>query len=125
MKKRVEPYERNIKYKCPVTIVYHSKRYGKTVTVPEGYDSDGATGASDIYSDSWWVHDMIAARCTWDDGTPITNWQASKVLSDILASEGRWVRKHTWFWATFLFGCKHLKKKNGWIRLKKTHRNKH
>lgn len=93
-----------IKYYNPKEIHYYSKRYDKYVTVPYGYESDGATGARDIKSDSWWVHDVLCDRGYWDDGTPCTNWQASKVLQDILDDEGRWFRKHTWFWTTWLFG---------------------
>lgn len=91
-------------YYCPKEIVYESPRYKKTVTVPEGYPSDGATGAIDIYSDSWWVHDVLCDRGTFDDGTPCTNWQASQVLQDILKKEGRWFRSKYWFWFTWLFG---------------------
>lgn len=85
-------------------IIYYSLRYGQFITVPKGYPSDGATGAFDISSDGWWVHDVICDRGTWDDGTEISNWEASQVLQDILASEGRWFRKHTWFWSTWLLG---------------------
>lgn len=91
-------------YLCPKTIIYNSPRYGKTVSVPEGYESDGATGAIDIWSEGWWVHDRLCERGTWDDGTMCNNWQASTVLSDILRSEGRWIRAIYWWPATWLFG---------------------
>ena len=91
-------------YRLPKTIVYYSKRYDKYVTVPEGYLSDGATGAIDIWSEGWWVHDVLCDRGTWDDGTPVNNWQASQVLQDILKAEGRWARARYWFWATWAFG---------------------
>ena len=106
------------KYTCPYRIEYYSKRYDKTIVVPEGYPSDGATGAFDIWSESWWVHDKLCDKGTWDDGTPITNWQASTVLGDILLSEGRVFRSVYWWWFTFLFGCKKARK-NGMFRLKK------
>ena len=93
-----------IKYFCPATIIYHSKRYDKWVTVPKGFGSDGSSGAVDIYSQSWWVHDLLCVTGTFDDGTTCTNLQASFVLYDILKSEGRWFRKYTWFAATYLFG---------------------
>lgn len=92
------------RYYAPRKIEYFSLRYNKWVTVPKGYPSDGATGAIDINTQGWWVHDVLCDKGTWDDGTPVTNWQASQVLSDILASEGRWFRKHTWFWATWILG---------------------
>ena len=83
---------------------YYSKRYDKSVTVVQGYKSDGATGAFDINSKAWWVHDVLCEYGVWDDGTPCNNWQASSVLSDILKSEGRWFRSRSWFIATWLFG---------------------
>jgi hypothetical protein len=83
---------------------YRVRRYVKTVTVPLGYPSDGATGARDISSMAWWVHDVLCDTGKWDDGTPCTNIQASMVLYDILESEGRWFRKYTWSVATFLLG---------------------
>lgn len=93
------------KYPRQATFLYHSPRYGKSVTVPAGYVSDGASGpAVDIYSEGWWVHDVLCDRGTWDDGTPCNNWQASTVLHDILKSEGRYVRAFSWRWATWLFG---------------------
>jgi hypothetical protein len=91
-------------YYCPKEIIYNSKRYGKTVIVPEGYESDGATGAIDIWSNAWWVHDKLCDTGKWLDGTPCTNMQASTVLSDILRSEGRWIRAIYWWPATWLFG---------------------
>lgn len=91
-------------YINPKEIVYYSKRYNKYVVVPEGYPSDGATGAIDIFSNAWWVHDVLCDRGTWDDDTPCTNWQASTVLSDILREEGRYIRAVYWWPATWLFG---------------------
>jgi hypothetical protein len=92
------------KYRLPYRIDYYSKRYDKRVVVPMGYRSDGATGAFDIWSEGWWVHDMLCERGTWEDGTLVNNWQASQVLQDILKSEGRWARARYWFWATWMFG---------------------
>ena len=95
-------------------IKYYSKRYDKYVTVPEGYLSDGASGAIDIYSDGWFVHDWICGNWLgagpkpkggeFDDGTKINNRQASQILSDILRSEGRWIRAQYWYTFTWLFG---------------------
>lgn len=97
------------KYTLLESIIYYSKRYDKVVIVYVGYRSDGATGALDIKSEAWWVHDKLCADGEWYDGTPITNWEASQVLSDVLKSEGRWLRSKYWFWATFLFGGKNLR----------------
>jgi len=87
---------------------YYSERYNKYVTVRAGI-YDGATGATDIMSASWLVHDQLCKTALWDDGTSVTNWQASQVLQDILRSEGRWLRSKYWFWFTYLFGGKKLK----------------
>ena len=106
------------KYFCPQTFTYDSDRYGKSVTVKKDYASDGATGASDIYTKSWWVHDVLCDTGKWDDGTLCTNWQASMVLSDILKSEGRNIRSKTWLVATFLFGGGKARK-NGMFKLRK------
>lgn len=85
-------------------VQYYSKRYGKFVHARKGEVFDGATGAIDIDSKSWLFHDVLCRDGCWADGTPCTNWQASKVLSDILKEEGRWFRARSWFAATWLFG---------------------
>ena len=107
-------------YHNPKKFVYYSKRYQEFVTVPKGYKSDGATGAIDISSKGWWVHDVLCDTGRFDSGKKCTNWQASKVLSDILKEEGRWFRKHTWLWATFLFGGGKARE-NGMVKLKDAH----
>ena len=86
------------------SITYYSKRYKKTSTVPSGRVSDGATGAMDITSRGWWVHDELCRKGRWDDGTKLTNWQCSQVLQDILTEEGRKWQGRRWFLMTFLFG---------------------
>ena len=107
------------KYLNKKEICYHSFRYGKCVVVPEGYPSDGATFAADIYSDGWWIHDKLCDSGMFEDGTPCTNWQASQILSDVLADEGRWMRKHYWKWATFLLGGGKARE-NGMLHLKES-----
>lgn len=93
------------KYRLLSPIRYHSKRYNKDITVEEGYVSDGASGpATDIVSESWWVHDKVRGTKKWDDGTECTNLQASYVIYDILKSEGRWFRARSWFIATLIYG---------------------
>ena len=106
------------------SIRYFSPRYKKWVRVPSGRKSDGATGAKDLTGDvlcqkdngedflasmSWWVHDELCLTTIWNDGTPVTNWQASMVLRDILKDEGYTFRARTWTWATFLFGGRKLR----------------
>ena len=117
----------DVEYLLTQEILYYSERYGHAKTVKGGFISDGASGAVDIKgSRSWWVHDAICVDPQWDDGTPITAWQAAQVLSDILADESkmmnetsgrrvtRAIRSQSWKIATFLFGCKKARK-NGWI----------
>lgn len=82
--------------------VYTSPRYGKKVILSKGMLSDGATGAMDIVSLAWWVHDKLCNTMRWADGTPCSRWQGSNVISDILKSEGRWARAWYWKYATFL-----------------------
>ena len=101
----------------PYDINYHSERYNKSVFVPAGTQSDGATGAIDIWTEAWWVHDELCSSGQWQDQTPVTAIQAANVLSDILKAEGHWLRCHYWKWATFFFGCNKAKE-NGWFRLK-------
>lgn len=91
-------------YRLNKSICYLSPRYRKEITVIAPYTSDGATGAMDIVSAGWWVHDWICQYWKFDDGTPINKIMASTILSDILKSEGRWFRARTWFMATLLCG---------------------
>lgn len=91
-------------YRLNETIVYRSPRYGKTITIPKDRISDGATGAMDITSRGWWIHDELCRNGCWDDGTKLTNWQCSQVLQDVLVDEGRYWQSKRWFFATFLFG---------------------
>lgn len=101
-------------YKLPFDIKYESLRYGKTITVPKGYRSDGATYALDFCPKSWYVHDWMCGNYLgegpkpvggqFDDGTKITNWQCSRIFADILREEGYNLLPLTRFWATWLFG---------------------
>lgn len=91
-------------YRLNEGFVYHSPRYGKSVTLPDGYLSDGATGTFDIVTRAWWVHDKLCDVGMWDDGTKVSNWQASQVLQDILTEEGRVRQGIRWFWTTWLLG---------------------
>ena len=110
------------------TFTYFSKRYHKSITVPKGYRSDGATGAIDIESKGWWVHDWLCGNWTgsgprppygrFDDESRCTNWQASMILSDILWDESRYFRAVYWFPFTFLFGGGEARK-NGMFKLNK------
>lgn len=83
---------------------YYSKRYDKWVKLEVDFFSDGSTGAVDIFSWGWWVHDKLCETGVWADGSKVTNWQASMVLADILFKEKRYCRSVYWFIATFLLG---------------------
>lgn len=91
-------------YVVKENLVYWSKRYKKRITIKKGDKSDGATSAPDIDSFCWLIHDDLCNFGVFEDGTKCSNWQASKILSDILREEGRWLRSFTWFTATWLFG---------------------
>lgn len=101
------------KYISEREIIYVCRYTGNTATVPIGMKSDGATFVWDIKSDSWWVHDKLCDTGTWDDGTPVTAFEASRVLGTILWQEERWFRSVYWGIGTFLFGCDKAKA-NGW-----------
>ena len=83
---------------------YYSKRYDKWVTVPFDELSDGASGAFDIKSRSWKIHDVLKKYQIWDDGTKCTNHQASYVVYDVLKEEGRYIRARTWYYSTLIWG---------------------
>jgi hypothetical protein len=101
-------------YSLPYTIRHKSKRTGKIIIVPLGRRSDGATGAIDIWSEAWWVHDELCLKGTWSDGTKVTNLEASLELFDILWKEGRRVRAVFWGVATWIFGGGEARKNGMW-----------
>lgn len=123
-------------YEVTKTCKYYSRRYNRCITIDGidglskiGFYSDGATGARDIDSDGWIVHDHICRYAKWNDGTLIDNWTASTVLGDILWDESNrmegW-KKHWrkaqsiyWWWATYLIGGG-AARKNGMRRSKIT-----
>lgn len=92
------------KYECTEDYTYYSKRYQRYVTVNAGELSDGASGAWDIPTDAWWIHDVLCKTGQWDCGVKLSNWDASTVLGDILWFDGFHFRSVYWWWATFLFG---------------------
>jgi len=111
--------EKNYKYVLTQKIVYTDKK-GRSVTCQPGMFSDGATGALDIASKSWWFHDALCNRGKWDDGTPCNNIEASIVLSSCLFSEWsikkplRGVRAILWLPATWLGGGGAARKNGMW-----------
>lgn len=101
------------KYVLDESFSYKS-RYGLYVYIPKAYESDGATGAIDITTASFWVHDYLCDYGKFSNGAKCSNWQASTILYDILKSEGRWFRARTWWVATFLFGGGEARKNGMW-----------
>ena len=91
-------------YRVNEEILYYSKRYDEYITCDKGDRSDGATMAPDLDSFGWIFHDELCTTGKFSDGSKCTNLQASTVLSDIMAEEGRWFRRITWFTGTWLFG---------------------
>ena len=91
-------------YRVLQDIAYFSLRYGKWIGVEKGDRSDGATCAPDLDSFGWIFHDELCNDGIFEDGSKCNNWQASHVLTDIMAVEGRWFRARTWFWATWFGG---------------------
>ena len=94
------------KYIADETYRYFSTRYNEWVVIYAGYHSDGATGAYDIRSSAWFIHDKLCEEAKWHSGKPVTAWQAAAVLGDILRAEGRYMRGIYWPITTFLLGCK-------------------
>ena len=125
MKKLIEKYDYikicpigndGMKYLLIREIVYWSARYKRYIKCESGMKSDGATGIPDLKgSTSWWVHDKLCNNACWDDGSPISNWQCSRVLGDILKLEGHGFRARTWLVGTFLGGGWKIKRRNGWF----------
>lgn len=95
-------------------VAYYSRRYRKWVGIEAGDRSDGATGAIDVNSFGWLVHDELCNDGKFEDGAPCTNWQASRVLCDIMKAEGYWFRARSWFWATWAFGGGKARKNGMW-----------
>lgn len=98
-------HHKTIYYKVHTEYSYYSKRYDAMIVCPVGMSSDGATGALDINSFAWLVHDRLCDTGMFDHPTrKCTNWQASAVCSDVLKRDGNYMRSFTWRVATFLFG---------------------
>jgi len=104
-------------YECIKPCTYYSPRFNRSLTVPLGFFSDGATDAPDIDTDAWWFHDVACRYGVWDDGTKIDNFTASTVLGDILWQDKFWFRSVYWWWATYLFGGG-AARENGMRRIK-------
>ncbi len=117
-----DPDENGYKYTLVTdTLMYTCPRTQRTVTVYSGYGSDGATGAIDIRSSSWWIHDRVCKTGEWDNGDKMTNLEASTILSRILWEENHKFRSGYWFFSTLAFGGDKARD-NGIFKLKKVSR---
>ena len=103
-------FSKKKKYIAPREFTYYSPRYKKSITVPMGYRSDGATYAPDLSNTAFFIHDWLCEENGFDDGTPATRLQASWVYADILKEKGFWQHRHRRI-MTYWFGGKKLKKK--------------
>jgi hypothetical protein len=98
------------KYILPYDIHYYSKRYNKFVYVPKGFVSDGATGAIDIYTEAFFIHDWLLETKKFNDDTNCSWFQANLIMYDVLQEEGRYIRSYVWFFATTIYQYfKHIK----------------
>ena len=104
MKKKEQFYIKTGTHYLLLCTIKHHSRYNKIVTAHSGMISDGATGAKDIHSKAWWIHDVLCNTGLFDDGTKCSNLQASMIIYDILREEGRWFRARTWWLATLALG---------------------
>jgi hypothetical protein len=81
------PHERGKTWKVPKTFTKTDPETGKSLTVPEGYEHDRATGGPDTEDDEPFAsHDRMydnskkGSRRRWDDGTRITRLAADKFM---------------------------------------------
>lgn len=104
MKNKIKYRTLEVGYESIGDFTYYSKRFKKSIIIPNGFYSDGASGVIDIDSNSWWVHDYLVRYRTWSDGTHLSNLEASLVLYEILKEEGRYIRAPLWFVGTLVYG---------------------
>jgi len=115
---RLDPIRcHGMKYEMLCTMI-HLGPDGLERTIHQGFQSDGATCAQDLCPEAFFLHDTFCRYPYWDDGTPITNWQASREYRKILKRYGFPMRGMIRHYATFLFGGHRIKKTVGWLRPK-------
>ncbi len=132
-----------MRYELLEKYVYYSRMFNRTITIPKGRKSDGATSARDLGANesgwrgwwskaigqflhspkgvrtaAWFVHDELCLTGRWDDGTKISNFICSTVLSVILYYDGYKKEAVTWWFATF-FGGGGKARENGMLWVKK------
>ena len=113
---RVDPkHHDGMKYRMLATMTHRGPK-GLTKTIPVDRLSDGATCAEDLEPEAFFTHDEFCIDPFWDDGTPISNWGASREYRKILKRTGHRLRGAVRFYFTFVFGGGRIKKTNGWIK---------
>ena len=112
--KSIQPaFNDGMKYEM-LTDMIHLGPDGLEKTIPWGRQSDGATCAIDLCPEAFFLHDELCLDPKWDDGTPVTNWEASKEYRKILKRYGHSMRGCIRHYATFVFGGGKIKKLVGW-----------
>lgn len=112
-------------YRClnkPWGFHYYSERYKKWMWIPYLHPSNGANFVADLCPLAFFTHDMACYECTWADGTPMSNREASTLYADIIKECGDTRLKRAGFWClskwrwvgTFIGGGSRIKKQNGW-----------
>lgn len=74
------------KYKWVVVHPYEYMYEGKSITVPEGFLTDGATGGPDFGS-SWVFHDYLYASHRYTTGGRCSRIEADQVMQNVLKKE--------------------------------------
>lgn len=112
---RLEPPVGADKYEM-LTTMAHRGPNGLVKTIPIRRRSDGATHARDLCAEAFFTHDEFCLDPFWDDGTPISNWEASREYRKILKRNGHPMDGMVRHYFTFVFGGKRIKKMNGWFK---------
>jgi len=73
-------------YKWAVVHPYTYKCGDRSITVREGFLTDGATGGPD-FGGSWVFHDYLYASHQFDDGEACSRVEADQVMQNVLTKE--------------------------------------
>ncbi len=94
--------------------VYTSVRYGRQLTIPDDYPSNGANVVKDRCATAFFCHDFCCNEGAWDNDIRMCNREASFVYHDILVHAGYpFLAKIRWI-GTFLFGGGQARKNGMW-----------
>lgn len=97
-------------YKYVIVAPYVYKFYDRTITVPRGFLTDGAstplgTGLFDIGS-SWIIHDWLYAKQRYDDRFYCPQEEADQIMFDILQLERHFIYSYVYKWTNYVFNYK-------------------